>query len=404
MAGPSRSRLITYQGIPVWRHAIVIQWVLQIISTIAVVTLVFWFFSNIAFAIGDREIPFGFAFLQRAYGTPVPEHALPYESTNSYAYALLVASVNTILLAVIGVVLAIILGTLVGVARISSNWLLSRLALVYVEFFRNVPLLVQLLFLFYFILVLPPLAESYNPFGLIYINNAGISLPSPVAMGGGGAAVAWVLVALFGVCTGLIAYAYLVRRETLTGRISYPLRAGIACSIGIALVGWIVIWVVSGEAPFGISTPEPEGRFGRIEGGWRVRSGAIVMLVGLVIYTASFIAEIVRSGIQSVGRGQTEAALAVGLNTLTILRNITFPQALRIIVPPLISQCLNLTKNSSLAAAIGFADLTNVAITMTQTAPAISIFLIIMLAYLLMSLTWSLVGNIYNWHTRIVGT
>ena len=403
MEGSGRNPF-TYQGIPVWRHAVIIQWALQIVSAIAVVTLVFWFFSNIAFAIDDREIPFGFTFLGRSYGTPVPEHVLPYEATDSYAYAFLVAAVNTIVLAVAGVILAIILGTLIGIARISSNWLVSRLALVYVEFFRNVPLLVQLLFFFYFVLVLPPLAESYNPFGIAYLNNAGIAIPSPVPAGGTAAAIAWVLVAALGVVAGVAAHRYLTRREMLTGRISYPLTAGIAIVIGIASGAWLAIWAVTGDAPLGISVPEPEGRFGRIEGGLRVRSGAIVMLLGLVMYTAAFIAEIVRAGIQSVGRGQTEAASALGLRPIGVLRNVTFPQALRVIVPPLISQCLNLTKNSSLAAAIGFADLTNVAITMTQTAPAISIFLIIMLAYLLMSLAWSAVGNLYNWRTRIVGT
>ncbi len=403
MAEPTRS-FLTYQGIPVWRHAVIIKWALQMVSAVAVVTLVFWFFSNIAFAINDREIPFGFSFLSRAYGTPVPEHVLPYESTDSYGYALIVAAVNTIVLAIAGVILAILLGTLIGIARISSNWLVSRLALAYVEFFRNVPLLVQLLFFFYFILLLPPLAESYNPFGVMYINNAGFAVPSPMPAGETAFAIAWGVVALVGIAAGFAAHRSLSRRETLTGRVSYPLTAGIAVAAGIAFAAWLAIWALAGEAPLAISTPEPEGRFGRIEGGLRVRSGAIVMLIGLVMYTASFIAEIVRAGIQSVGRGQTEAASALGLRPVGVLRNITFPQALRVIVPPLISQCLNLTKNSSLAAAIGFADLTNVAITMTQTAPAISIFLIIMLAYLLMSLAWSAVGNLYNWRTRIVGT
>ena len=402
MAEPTRNPL-TYQGIPVWRHTVIIQWTLQVISAIAVVTLVFWFFSNIAFAIDDREIPFGFSFLQRSYGTPVPEHVLPYESTDSYAYAFAVAAVNTIILAVTGVFFAIILGTLIGIARISSNWLLSRLALAYVEFFRNVPLLVQLLFFFYFVLVLPPISETLNPFGIAYLNNAGIAVPSPVPAGATAAAIAFGLVGIVGIAAGVVAHRYLTRRELLTGRVSYPLTAAVATVIGAAGAAWLAIWAVTGEAPLTISVPEPEGRFGRIEGGLRVRSGAIVMLLGLVTYTAAFIAEIVRAGIQSVGRGQTEAASALGLRPVGVLRNVTFPQAMRVIVPPLISQCLNLTKNSSLAAAIGFADLTNVAITMTQTAPAISIFLIIMLAYLLMSLAWSAVGNLYNWRMRIVG-
>ena len=395
---------LTYQGIPVWRHAVLIKWALQIVSTIMVLTLVFWFFTNIALAIDGRDIPFGWRFFSRDYGTPVPEHALPFnDSDDSYAYALLVAAVNTVLLAVAGVILAIILGILIGIARISSNWLLSRLALVYVEFFRNVPLLVQLLFIFYFILILPPITETYNLLDTIYLNNAGLAIPQPTLDHGIAQGIAWLTAILGGIVIGIALHRYLLKRETLTGRVSYPVATGLGAAIGITVIAWLVIWIMSGDTPMGWSTPEQDERFGRLEGGWRVRSGAIVMLIGLVIYTAAFIAEIVRAGIQSVGRGQTEAALAVGLKPVGVLRNITFPQALRVIIPPLISQCLNLTKNSSLAPAVGFADLTNVGITMTQTAPAINIFIVIMLAYLVMSLTWSAVGNFYNWRTRIVG-
>ena len=159
-----------------------------------------------------------------------------------------------------------------------------------------------------------------------------------------------------------------------------------------------MVSAVGGAAPFDVSSPEPQGRFGRISGGITIRAGLLVLLFGLVMYTASFIAEIVRAGIQSVGRGQVEAARALGLSPMTALRTVTFPQAMRVIVPPLISQFLNLTKNSSLGGAVGYTELTNVGITMTQTAPAVSIFLLIMIAYLAMSLTYSLIGNLYNRH------
>ena len=195
----------------------------------------------------------------------------------------------------------------------------------------------------------------------------------------------------------------MARRELLTGQASYPVVYGFAVAIAGGAIAWIVVMIVNGQAPFTISTPAPEGRFGRIGGGFTAPAGLLVLLVGLVIYTSSFIAEIVRAGIQSVGRGQTEAARSLGLSQMETLRQVTFPQALRVIIPPLISQFLNLTKNSSLAAAIGYADLTNVAKTMTQTAPAVSIYIIIMLAYLAMSLTYSLIGNLYNRHIRFVG-
>ena len=176
---------------------------------------------------------------------------------------------------------------------------------------------------------------------------------------------------------------------------------GVVFLAGVA--GWLVLGAVTGEAPFAISTPAPEGRFDRIAGGFTAPAGLIVLLIGLVMYTASYIAEIVRAGITSVRRGQTEAASALGMSPLGVLRHVTFPQALRVIIPPLISQFLNLTKNSSLAAAIGYPDLTNIAKTMTQIAPAVSIFVLIMAAYLAMSLTWSLIGNLYNRHIRFSG-
>ena len=395
-------RILTYQGIPVWRHAQIIQWAAQIASAILVVALVMWFFGNMAFAIEDREIPSGFSFLSREYQTPIGEHVLPYKSSDSFLYALVVAATNTIVVAVAGVILATLLGIFIGVCRLSPNWIVSKLATVYIEFFRNVPLLVQLFFWFYIVLALPRVREGYVIANQLYVNNAGISFPGPTA-GGVTPAVAWLALAVVAVIAGALAHRRLARREDETGRPSYPFVFGCVTTVGIAAIAWLALSGISGDSPFSISTPAPQGRFGRIDGGITIRAGMLVLLVGLVIYTASFIAEIVRAGIQSVGRGQTEAARALGLSPMNTLRQVTFPQALRVIIPPWISQCLNLTKNSSLGGVVGYTDLTNVAITMTQTAPAISIFLMLMGAYLAMSLTWSLVGNLYNRHIRFTG-
>lgn len=394
--------LLTYQGIEVWRHTRILQWTLQIVSGIVVVVLVAWFFTNIANAVQDREIPHGWSFLDRAYQTPIGQHIIPYESSNSFGYALGVAIVNTVVVSVVGVILATLLGIFIGVARLSSNWLVSKLAMVYIEFFRNVPLLVQLFFWFYIILALPPVREGYVIGEGLFINNGGFSMPFPSATGTG-AALLWILLALAGLLAGRAVYQLLLTREINTGQRSYPLTAWLATAVIIGAVAWVVISLASGDSPLAISSPHPEGRFGRIEGGFTAPAGMVVLLVGLVTYTASFIAEIVRAGIQSVRRGQTEASRALGLTPMETLRYVTFPQALRVIIPPLISQFLNLTKNSSLAGAIGYADLTNVAKTMTQTAPAVSIFLLIMAAYLAMSLTYSLIGNLYNRHIRFTG-
>ena len=393
---------LTYQGIPVWRHAQVIQWTAQMVSGFLVVVLVAWFFLNIANAVEEREIPYGFSFLQREYQTPIGQHLIPYESSDTFLYAFIVAAVNTIAVSIVGVILATLLGIFIGVARLSGNWLVAKLALVYIEFFRNVPLLVQLFFWFYIVLALPPVREGYAIANRIFVNNSGISIPFPFP-DGYVAAVVWLGIAAAGLIAGSIIQKRLTQRETVTGQASYPVIAGFATAVVVGAVAWLIIGFSGDGAPFVVSQPEPQGRFGRIAGGFTVSGGMLALLIGLVMYTASFIAEIVRAGIQSVNRGQVEAARALGLSPMGTLRQVTFPQALRVIIPPLISQCLNLTKNSSLAGAIGYADLTNVAKTMTQTAPAVSIFILIMAAYLAMSLTYSLIGNLYNRQIRIAG-
>ena len=388
-------RFLTYNGIPIWRHARVIQWMLQIISGVLVVTLVAWFLSNIGSAIQERDIPYGFGFLDREYQTPIGEHFLPYESSDTFGYALVVAATNTVIVSVIGVILATALGIVIGVARLSGNWIVSKLALVYVEFFRNVPLLVQLLFWLFIVLALPQERDGYVIGSSFYVNNSGISFPGLLATGLG-PALTWSMLAVAGVLVAWRVYRMRARREAETGRTSYPMLSAFAAAVVIGAVSWLALSMTGWNSPFVISSPEPQGMFGRIDGGLTIRAGLLVLLIGLVTYTAAFIAEIVRAGIQSVPLGQVEAGRALGLSPMAALRHITFPQALRVIVPPLISQFLNLTKNSSLGAAVGYTDLTNVATTMTQTAPAVSIFLVIMLAYLAMSLTYSLIGNFYN--------
>ena len=394
--------MLTYQGIPVWRHVGIIEWAAQITSAVVVVALVVWFFFNIGSAIEARDIPFGFGFLDREYQTPIGDALIPYESSDSFLYALVVATTNTIVVAIAGVILATILGIAIGVARLSGNWIVSKLALIYVEFFRNVPLLVQLLFWFYIILTLPTVREAHVIADWIYLDNAGLSVPWPSSTEVG-TSLAWLGVAVLGVIAGVVVHRLLTRREVETGQTSYPLLSGVGTAVAIGAAAWAVVWAGAGESPFVVSIPEPAGRFGRIDGGFTFRAGLLVLLIGLVMYTAAFIAEIVRAGIQAVGRGQVEAARALGLSPMEALRRVTFPQALRVIIPPMISQYLNLTKNSSLGGAVGYADMTSVGITMTQTAPAISIFLIIMLAYLLMSLTWSLIGNLYNRRIGLAG-
>ncbi len=392
-------RNLTYQGIPVWRHVVVIQWTTQIVSGILVVALVGWFFLNVISAVDDRNIPAGFAFLDRQFQAGIGHSFLPYVSSDSFLYAFIVAFTNTLIISVVGVALATVLGIVIGVARMSTNWLVAKVALVYIEFFRNVPLLVQLFFWFYIVVELPTWQHSYNLADGIFLNNRFLATPWP-SPGSGDAALTWLLVSLVGIGIGIAAHRWLVAREERTGSTAYPVLTGFVTVTLVSAIGWVFVSVISGGLPFSISVPDIQEPRGKVDGGYEIPAGLIVLMLGLVTYTASFIAEIVRAGIQSVGRGQRESARALGLSGMTALRHVTFPQALRVIVPPLISQYLNLTKNSSLAGAIGYSDLTNVAKTMTQTAPAISIYLMLMLAYLALSLTYSVIGNLYNRRIR----
>ena len=392
---------LTYQGIPIWRHSRVLSWTAQIVSGILVVAAVAFFISNIASAMDSRDIPFNWTFLNREYSTPISETLLPYEESDTFAYAFLVAATNTLMVSVVGVILATTLGIIVGAVQLSGNWVISKVATVFVEVFRNVPLLVQLIFWYILLLGLPSIQQGgIVLFDAVYLNNnAGLSFPWPEGQQLPGV---WVLCVVAFIAVGLVARVLLDRRETRTGQQSYPWLGAVGVALAGAVVAWIV-WVVIGNAPFVMSIPQPEGRFGHPEGGYSISIELTALLVGLIIYTSAFIAEIVRGGLQSVSRGQSEASRSLGLGTMQTLRFVTLPQALRVIVPPLISQYLNLTKNSSLALAIGYADLTSVAKTMTQTAPAVTIFLIIMGIYLLYSLTYSLIGNLYNRHIQFTG-
>ena len=387
---------LTYHGIPIWRHSRIIAWAAQIVSAIIVVAVVAFLFVNLTNALEDRDIPRGWSFLSREYSTPISETILPYQESDSFRYAFVVAAVNTLMVSLIGVSLATVLGVIIGASQLSGNWIIGRVATVYVECFRNVPLLVQLFFWYIMLLDLPRIQDAWVLLGSVYLSNSGLSLPLPDAQG---AAWVWVVCVVAAIAASFGVKGFLERREIRTGRPSYPLVSAVVL---VVLVG-VAAWLAVGEAPFGISVPQAEGRFGRLVGGVTLSSELTALLIGLIVYTASFIAEIVRGGLSSVSRGQVESSRALGLTTMSTIRNVTFPQALRVIVPPMISQYLNLTKNSSLALAIGYADLTSVAKTMTQTAPAVSIFLIIMGIYLLFSLGYSLVGNLYNRHIQFTG-
>lgn len=388
-------RFLSYRGIPFWRDARVLRGVAQVISAIIVVSIVVFLINNLLGAADRRGIPLGFGFVGGEAGFPIGESVIGYEESNSYLYAFFVGVLNTLKVAIVGIVLATILGVTIGVARLSSNWLVSRIASVYIEIFRNVPLLLQLFFWYFGVfLTFPSVQESIHWPGPIYLNNRGLFTTSlnPTPSFG-----PWLLIVLGGIVLAVLLGVLLTRLQQRTGRSTYPLLASALVLILVSALGWFLM----DESPLTREVPVL-GRF-NFEGGFRLTLEFTALLVGLVIYTASFIAEIVRAGILAVQRGQVEASRAVGLSNLQSLRLVIFPQAMRIITPPLINQFLNLTKNSSLAIAVGYPELFQISKTMiNQAGRAVPIFLMIMAAYLAMSLTFALIGNIYDRRSRLV--
>ncbi len=342
-----------------------------------------------------RNIATGFDFLGREAGFDISETLIPYSPADSYFSALLVGLLNTLLVSVLGVILATLLGTIAGIARLSRNWLVARLATLYVETLRNVPVLLQLFFWYTLITeALPGSRQALNPLPGVFLSNRGMRVPVPVADQAH-------LYAAIGLALG-IAGAWLFSRwargyQDRTGQILPRGWIGAGLVIGLPMLGYVL-----GGAPTAMDVPSLQGF--NFTGGISVTPEFAALLVGLVVYTGSYIAEIVRGGILAVSHGQTEAGLALGLHRGTVLRLIVLPQALRVIIPPLTSQYLNLTKNSSLAVAIGFPDLVSAANTsINQTGQAVEGIAIIMAVYLTVSLSISAVMNWYNRRIALQG-
>ncbi|NLF63791.1 MAG: ABC transporter permease subunit [Chloroflexi bacterium] len=376
-------------AIPLWRDIRVLQAVGQIVSAIVVLGLLYFLFSNMMEAANARGLGLGYDFLEQSAGFDLGDALIPYDPSMTFSRALLVGLLNTLRVALVGVVLATVLGIVVGLSRLSSNWLVRNLANVYVETIRNVPLLVQLFFWFFAVFQqLPPVAESITLGPFAALNQRGINM---VALRRGEGFTTWLAITAVAILLALALYLALSRYRLRTGRRTHSGLVALLVLLGLPLLGWFLV----GGAPLTTDFPVL-GRF-NYTGGTTITTNFAALLVGLVIYTAAFIAEIVRAGIQAVSKGQREAARSLGLSGLQAMRLVVFPQALRVIVPPLISQYLNLTKNSSLAVAIGFPDLFAVGKTIIdQAGRAVPVFVLIMVTYLLISLTYSLILNLYN--------
>ncbi len=360
----------------------------------AVLGLVWYLVDNTMTNLEQQSIATGFGFLDRSASFAISESAIPYSPADNYFRAFLVGLFNTLYVAAIGIVLATLLGTVIGVARLSSNWLVARLASVYVEVVRNIPLLLQLFFWYAFITgVLPHPRQADNPLPGVFLSNRGLSVPVPEPHPAWTAMLIAVAVAVVAV---MVLSSWAKRRQAKTGQPFPTLSVGLGVLIGLPLV----VYGAFG-APTALDMPELRGF--NFRGGARLTPEFTALILGLVIYTAGFIAEIVRSGIIAVSKGQSEAGLSLGLSRGQVLRLILLPQALRIIIPPTTGQYLNLTKNSSLAVAIGYPDLVSVLnTTLNQTGQAIEAVAMMMAVYLTISLSIALFMNWYNARIALV--
>lgn len=381
--------MVAPSQIPWWRTRRTRDIAFQFALIVGVVVVAALMVVNTMDTLARQHIQTGFGFLNNTAGFDIVQTLIPYDETSTYARVLLVGILNTLLVAAIGIVLATLLGFVIGIGQLSSNWLIARLARGYVELVRNLPLLLQLFFWYFAVLgALPGPRESWALGDSVFLNNRGLYLPAPVAEVGFGFVV---LAFAAGVVASIAMFLRAKARREKTGQVS-PVVPG---TVALIVIPTLVASAVFGF-PLTFSWPALDGF--NFDGGVVVLPELMALVVALATYTASYIAEIVRAGIQGVARGQTEAAQALGLNRGQLLRLIIVPQAMRQIIPPLTSQYLNLTKNSSLAVAIAYPDLVSVfaGTSLSQTGQAIEIIAITMAVYLTISLITSYVMNLYN--------
>lgn len=364
-------------------------WLFQIITIVAVVALGWYLFNNTQTNLQHRGITSGFDFLERSAGFGIAQHLIDYTESDSYARVFVIGLLNTLLVTVIGVVLATILGFIIGVARLSPNWIISKLATVYVEVFRNIPPLLQILFWYFAVfLTMPGPRNSHNFSDTFFVSSRGLNMPAAVAADGFWPFVGSVVLAI---TTIVLMSRWANKRFEATGVPFHKFWVGLALLLVIPALCTLMFGV-----PVHWEMPQLKGF--NFVGGWVLIPELLALTLALTVYTAAFIAEIVRSGIKSVSHGQTEAAHSLGLRNGPTLRKVIIPQALRVIIPPLTSQYLNLAKNSSLAAGIGYPEMVSLfaGTVLNQTGQAIEVIAITMSVYLAISISISLLMNWYN--------
>ena len=389
--------------IPFYRDVRFLKVFFQILFVIVVILLAGFFYSNMLNGLRRQNLELGLSFLIDSEAGIEISEGIDFDPSETFLKAFWVGVVNTLKVSILGIFCATVIGFFFGIARLSSNWLIRQIASVYVECFRNIPLILQIIFWYAIMLVLPVVRESISFFNSIFINVRGVYIPS---LEGTAGLIPWLWYLLSGIIITIIVilgvaafrYFFQFRERYETDRPSFISNIIFGAKWIAAptfLIAALVGWLLTPEVPFELSRPELQGF--NFVGGINFSPEFTALLIGLAVYTSAFIAEVVRSGIQAVVKGQREAARSVGLKESQVLRLVVVPQAIPVIVPPLTSQYLNLAKNSSLAIFIGFPDLFQVGeIMMNQTGQSIPIFAMIMVSYLIMSLTTSAFMNWYN--------
>ncbi|KWU01508.1 MAG: amino acid ABC transporter permease [Vibrio toranzoniae] len=369
--------------------------VFQVLAVGALTALIYTIVNNTLTNLDARGIATGFDFLSQEAGFGIGLTLIEYDETFSYGRTFFVGLLNTALVSILGIILATVIGFSMGIARLSSNWLVSRFAAVYIEIFRNIPLLLQIFFWYFAVLqALPSTRQSMSLGEAIFLNVRGLYFPAPIFEQGSSIVITAFIA---GIIATFFINIWANNRQKLTGQQTPMGRVAMALIIGLPLVTYFIMGMP-------ISAEYPELKGFNFKGGISIIPELAALMLALSIYTASFIAEIVRSGINAVSHGQTEAAMSLGIPRSRTLKLVIIPQALRIIIPPLTSQYLNLTKNSSLAMAIGYPDLVSVfaGTTLNQTGQAIEVIAMTMGVYLTLSLLTSAVMNIYNRKVALV--
>ena len=390
----AKTKYSTEEAIPFWRDERVLRVLGQVIFLVVAVSFFYYLYNNMITALAAQGMTPSFEFLERTAGFDIGESFIEYVRSDTYGKALLVGVLNTIYVSIIGIFFATVFGVILGVARLSKNFLVAKLSSIYLEILRNIPLLVLLVFWYSGVFITLPRVKEAITFGSAFLSNRGIAIPWGIPTETWGS---YLMILLFALIVSIIVSWRLKAIGERTGRPPLRIFWVPLTFLVIALVGWFVL----PQAPVTMDYPELTGL--NFTGGYVFSPEFMALLSGLVIYTAAFVGEIVRAGIMSVSKGQHEAAKALGLTGFQTLRLVIFPQAMRVIVPPLTSQYLNLTKNSSLAVAIGYPDLFAIGGTsLNQSGRAVEVIALMMGLYLLSSLVTSVFMNWYNDKIKLV--